>query len=211
MTKRLSIALMMCVALTILVVPALAGNLQNISPGGDVFVGEQGLNLLGVAPGTILNYYTGTQTPGQSAPAATITVGNPTNFYVAPSDFVGRTGNWYTVSGGVATVAVVANDPSQTVSIYDQQSGKDVTGKSVPAGDFLIFRMETNLNVIPTERNSGTTGFMTIKVKTSDGTVYTSLFQSIDPVQQTIGLPEPLKPGTECNAILLEQHSARSQ
>jgi PGF-CTERM protein len=181
MTKRLSIALMMCVALAILVVPALAGNLQNISPGGNVFVGEQGLNLIGVAPGTTLNYYTGTQTPGQSAPAATITVGNPASFYVAPSDFVGRTGNWYTVSGGVATVAIVANDPSQTVSIYDQQSGKDVTGKSIPAGDFLIFRMETNLNVIPTERNSGTTGFMTIKVKTSDGTVYTSLVESTSP------------------------------
>jgi len=178
MTKRLSIALMMCVALTILVAPALAGNLQNVSPGGDVFVGEQGLNLIGVASGTVLNYYTGTQTPGQSAPTATITVGDPTNFYVSPSDFVGRTGNWYTVSGGVATVAVVANDPSQTVSIYDQQSGKDVTGKSIPAGDFLIFRMETNLNVIPSERQSGTTGFMTIKVKSSDGTVYTSLYEN---------------------------------
>ncbi len=154
MTKRLSIALMMCVALTLLVAPALAGNLQNVTAGGDVFIGEQGLNLIGISSGQVLAYYTGSQTVGSSAPAATVTVGNAANFYVAPSDFVGRTGNWY-IGYTSTQVALVVNDPSQTVSIYDQQSGKDVTGKSVPAGDFLIFRMETNLNVIPAERNSG--------------------------------------------------------
>ena len=184
MTKRLSIALMMCVALTLLVAPALAGALQNVSVGQDVFIGEQGLNLIGISSGQVLAYYTGSQTVGSSAPAATVTVGNAGNFYVSPSDFVGRTGNWY-LGTGSQTVGLVVNDPSQTVSIYDQQSGKDVTGKSVPAGDYLIFRMETNLNVIPTERGSGTTGFMTIKVKSSDGTVYTGLQQS-ETITQTL-------------------------
>ena len=75
-------------------------------------------------------------------------------------------------------MAIVVNDPSQTVSVCDQQSGKDVTGKSSAEGDFLIFRIETNLNVIPAERNSGTTGFITLKVRSADGTVYTSLYQS---------------------------------
>ncbi len=186
MTKRLSIALMMCVALTLLVAPALAGNLQNVTVGKDVFIGEQDLNLIGIPSGTILSYYTGSQTVGSSAPAATVTVGNAADFYVAPSDFVGRTGNWYFGSPSTA-VALVVNEPSQTVSVYDQQSGKDVTGKSVPAGDFLIFRMETNLNVIPTERSSGTEGFMTIKVKTSDGTVYTSLYESKTVIQPLTG------------------------
>jgi trimeric autotransporter adhesin len=184
MTKRLSIALMMCVALTLLVAPALAGALQNVSVGQDVFIGEQGLNLIGISSGQVLAYYTGSQTVGSSAPAATVTVGNAGNFYVSPSDFVGRTGNWY-LGTGSQTVGLVVNDPSQTVSIYDQQSGKDVTGKSVPGGDYLIFRMETNLNVIPTERGSGTTGFMTIKVKSSDGTVYTGLQQS-ETITQTL-------------------------
>jgi PGF-CTERM protein len=177
---------MMCVALTLLVAPALAGNLQNVTVGKDVFIGEQHLNLIGIPSGTILSYYTGSQTVGSSAPAATVTVGNAADFYVAPSDFVGRTGNWYFGSPSTA-VAIVVNDPSMTASVYDQQSGKDVTGKSVPAGDFLIFRIETNLNVIPTERSSGTEGFMTIKVKTSDGTVYTQLYQSASVIQPLTG------------------------
>jgi len=184
MTKRLSIALMMCVALAILVVPALAGSLSSVPAGGNVFIGEQGLNLTGVTSGTTLAYYTGTQTPGQSAPAATVNVGNAASFYVAPADFVGRTGNWYVGTSNV--VGIVANDPISTISVYDQQSGKDVTGKSIPAGDFLVFRIETNMNIIPSERQT-TAGFMTIKVKTSDGTVYTSLAQSATVVQPLTG------------------------
>ena len=70
MTKRLSIALMMCVALAILVVPALAGTLNIIPAGGNVFIGEQGLNLTGIASGTTLAYYTGTQTPGVKCPGS---------------------------------------------------------------------------------------------------------------------------------------------
>jgi len=180
MTKRLSIALMMCVALAILVVPALAGNAQNVSVGQNVFIGEQGLNLIGIPSGTVLSYYTGSQTVGSSAPAATVTVGNAASFYVAPSDFVGRTGNWYFASPSTQ-VALVVNEPTQTISVYDQQSGKDVTGKSVPAGDFLIFRMETSLNVVPNERGITNPADMkyTIKVKTSDGTVYTYLYQDV--------------------------------
>ena len=55
-------------------------------------------------------------------------------------------------------------------------AGKIVTGKSVPAGDYINFRLETNLNTIPTQRNS-TVGFIDIKVKNSDGTIYTTLTQ----------------------------------
>jgi PGF-CTERM protein len=174
----------MCVALAVLVVPALAGSLKDVPVGGNVFIGEQGLNLTGIASGTSLSYYTGTQTPGVSAPAATVNVGNAASFYVAPADFVGRTGNWYVGTGLPAVVGIVVNDPVQTISVYDQQSLKDVTGKSIPAGDFLVFRIETNMNVIPSERQT-TAGFMTIKVKTSDGTVYTALQQSVT-VQQTL-------------------------
>ena len=155
--------------------PTPAPIIQNIYPGKDVFIGEQGLKLIGVTPGTQLSWYTGTQIVGASAPAATVTVSDPTNFYVSPTDFVGRTGNWYI--GTSSEVGIVVNDPSQNVKVYDQQTGKDVTGKSILTGDFLNFRIETNLAVIPAERNSGTTGFMNIKVRAPDGTVYSYLHQ----------------------------------
>ena len=70
MTKRLSIALMMCVAITLLVAPAMAANLQNVSLGNDVFIGEQGLNLIGISSGQVLAYYTGSQTVGSECPGS---------------------------------------------------------------------------------------------------------------------------------------------
>ena len=175
MMKKFRVTLIMCMALFLLVMPGMAGTPQTVPLGGNVFIGEQDLNLWGISAGTTLSYYSGSQVPGQSAPSTMITVGNPGKFYVAPSSFVGRTGYWYI--GTTKTIGIVVNDPSQAVSVFDQQTGKDVTGQSVTAGDFLVFRMDTNLKVVPAERNSGTTGFMTIKVKAPDGTLYTYLYQ----------------------------------
>ena len=124
MTKRLSIALVMCVALVLLAGTAVTAYpiINQVPVGGDVFIGEQGL-VLPVPAGTVLSWYTGSQTVGQSAPAATVTVTDPNNFYVAPQTFVGHGGNWYV--GNTNTVAVVANDPSQVVNAWDQQAGAD--------------------------------------------------------------------------------------
>src|SRR5271157_6307997 len=106
MTKRLGIALMMCVALVILATPLVSAQtypvINQVPVGGDVFIGEQRL-VLPVPAGTVLSWYTGSQTVGSSAPAATVTVTDPNNFYVAPSTFVGHAGNWYI--GTTATVA----------------------------------------------------------------------------------------------------------
>jgi PGF-CTERM protein len=174
MTKRFSFALMICVALAVIAVPALAATaLQTIPLGGDVFIGEQGL-VVPVQSGTTLYYYTGSQTPGSTANSGQVTVADANNFYVAPADFVGKAGNWYTGT----TVAIVAKDPSLDIKVWDQQAQKDVTGKSVPGGDYLNFRVESNLNSVPSQRNT-TAGFATIKVKTSDGTVYTALWETV--------------------------------
>ena len=186
MTKQLGIALIMCVTLILLAVPAVSAYpiINKVPLGGDVFIGEQGL-VLPVQTGTVLSWYTGSQTVGQSAPAATVTVTDPNNFYVAPSTFEGHTGPWY--EGTNKTVAIVANDPVQVVNAWDQLAGKIVTGQSIPQADFVNFRIESNLNVIPGEREANIspanqTGFMDIKVKTADGTVYTALSQ--DPSTQ---------------------------
>jgi trimeric autotransporter adhesin len=161
--------------ITITPVPA---DLTTIPMGGDVFIGEQGLKIP-VVSGTTLSWYTGVQTPGVSPPLATVTVLDANNFYVAPASFVGHAGNWYI--GNTNTVAFVVNDPSLVVNVWDQQMQKMVTGKSAPAGDFLNFRLETNLATVPSQR-SDSTGFVTIRVKKSDGTVYTELLQNLTTV-----------------------------
>jgi hypothetical protein len=93
--ERLTIALVMCMAIAMLVVPAPGDALQDIPLGGTVFIGEENLNLLGIPSGTTLTWYTGSQVVGRSAPSATITIADNASFYVSPTDFARRTGNWY--------------------------------------------------------------------------------------------------------------------
>ncbi len=174
MNTRRMVSLVMCVVLATLALPALGDGLQDVPVGGTVFVGEENLNLTGIPSGATLSWYTGTQVIGRSAPSATITIGNNASFYVSPSEFERRTGNWYIGNSG--QVGFIVNNPTLTVSVYDQELSSDVTNNSVSTGDVLTFRIETNMNVIPAQR-PGEDGFLTIRVRSPDGVMYTSLYQ----------------------------------
>ena len=179
MMKRLSLVLMLCLAVALVIMPAAA--VKNvIAAGGDVFIGEQGLNVTaGVnTTGTAkVAWFEAGSRPATDVPNAILTI-NPTNFYVAPSDFVGKTGNWYVypITGDTA-VAFTVNDPSFELKVWDLDANKDVTGKSVTAGERLDIRLETNFYVIAQRPgfNSTTDGYVLIKVRTADGAVYSAL------------------------------------
>lgn len=181
MTKRFSLALIAVVALAMLILPASAG-LTQINRGGDVFIGEEGLDV-SAAVGTFsqVAWFAPGTNPSTDTPNAVIAVGKPTSFYVAPADFVGKTGNWYRWDGGATRNQVAFNvvDPNIAIKIWDQNAKKDVTGKSVPSGNFLNFRVETNVYSALNR-----TGFdpdkdgVNIRVKTADGATYTALFQA---------------------------------
>jgi trimeric autotransporter adhesin len=182
MTKRLSLIVIACVALALLILPASAA-VNQIAQGNDVFIGELGINITDCVGGaTQLAWFAAGSSPATDVPNYVKSVGNAANFYVAPSDFVGRTGNWYQWTGASPAGAAAFNvlDPSIDIKVWDQKTVKDVSGKSVPAGDFLNFRIESNLYTIaqrPTY-DPATNGQFTIKVKTADGFVYNALFQS---------------------------------
>jgi PGF-CTERM protein len=181
MTKRFSLVLISLVALAVLILPASAAN--NVIPlGGDVFIGEQGLDVTAcVASNVNIAWFASGTNPNTDAPNYQFNVGDATNFYVAPSIFVGRTGNWYSAwGGGASTVAFTAVDPSIVIKVWDNNANKDVTGKQVVSGDFLNFRVETNTYSVATRPgyNASTNGFVNIKVKTADGATYTALQQT---------------------------------
>jgi PGF-CTERM protein len=175
MTKRLSLVLISLVALAMLILPASAAN-QVIPAGGDVFIGEQGLDVsagIPTVPTTIAWFASGTN-PATDAPNYQITVTNNANFYVSPAEFVGRTGNWYL--GGTTTVAFNAVDPDLNIKVWDNNANKDVTGKQVVSGSYLNFRVETNTYSVADRADAA--GFINIKVKTADGATYTALYQN---------------------------------
>jgi PGF-CTERM protein len=172
MTKRLTmtlVALALFVILAILPVSAAvnAANGTVIGVGAQVYIGEEGLNLTHT-----LNDFTGAgdgvpaagfTTIGWWASAADIATTSPSkkidlatryyNFQVAPADFVGYTGNWYLLNpagtspiiGPPFVAFFTVQDPSLDIRIWDFGQVTDVTGKSVPQGTKLGFRLDTNL------------------------------------------------------------------
>jgi PGF-CTERM protein len=105
---------------------------------------------------------------GWWASAAQITTTAPTRiinldgryktFVVAPADFVGYTGNWYlidngsgtnaarlAVTTGLPTAVFNVQDPTLDIKVWDLANNLDVTGKSVPQGSDLAFKIETNM------------------------------------------------------------------
>ena len=202
MTKRLTIALI-AVALFVLmaVLPVSAVNGTIINNGATVFIGEGGLNV----EQALINSQPigGTSTTiGWWASAAQITTTPPTktinldfrylDMQIAPSDFVGYTGNWYVIAADGTTalgrVFVVA-DPSLSIAVWDFRlaTGNDVTGKSVPQGEPLGFQINTNMypalmdgrrnnpapyvNMYPSDAD----GYITIKVKDANGATLNAL------------------------------------
>jgi hypothetical protein len=175
MTKRFSLALIALVALAMLILPASAA-VNQIAQGGDVFIGEEGLDVTAaVGNFTQIAWFASGTTPATDTPNYIVAVGNAASFYVAPADFVGRTGNWYNWNGANQGAAFNVVDPNMDIKIWDQNANKDVTGKQVPAGNVENFRVETNTYSVVSRPGYAGEGFVNIKVKTADGATYTAL------------------------------------
>jgi hypothetical protein len=174
MTKRFSLALIALVALVMLILPASAA-VNQIGAGGDVFIGEENLDVTAAVTAANIAWFASGTNPNTDTPNYIVAVGNPASFYVAPADFVGRTGNWYNWNGANVGVAINVVDPNIDIKVWDQNANKDVTGKQVPAGNVENFRVETNTYSVVNRPNYAGEGFVNIKVKTSDGATYTAL------------------------------------
>jgi len=193
MTKRFSLALIALVALAMLILPASAA-LNQIAQGGDVFIGEEGLDVtIAVGGSPQIAWFASGTVPATDTPNFIIAVGTPTSFYVAPADYIGRTGNWFRWNGTNQGVAFNVVDPNIDIRVRDQNGNRDVTGKSVVAGAFLNFRIETNTNSVVNRPGYAGEGFVTIKVKAADGSTYTALWQTNTDAVPAIGIPLTLR------------------
>ena len=146
-----------------------------LKPGDTVFIGEYGLDLsaLGVADGTTLGWFQAGSNVATSSPDDTLIVSNAKSFNVVPGT---RAGAWYNMNNNRA-VAINVKDPSLNIRVWDVQSNKDVTGKTVTAGRLLSFRIDSNLDSVYTQR--GTAAAVTIKVKAPAGNVFNALIDDL--------------------------------
>ena len=173
MTKRLTIALgVLAMFVLVAILPVSADSVNqyylvapNINQGATIFIGEQGLNITPAldqvnAAGVPSNYTTigwwaSAADIHNTAPSVSIdTTGRAGTFYVDQTDFDGYEGQWYLVASdqnqrakpGVGAVFNV-KAPKLTLKILDisQNDDADVSGKSVPWGSYLQFKVDTNL------------------------------------------------------------------
>jgi S-layer glycoprotein len=183
MKAKISITLLALVAVALLAVAPAAAEVTTISPGGVVFVGEQGLTFestpsVTVPVGTVLNWYASGDDPLTAVPAATYTCQGPTNEVISPSTFQTRTGNWYLP--GTKTSIINVMMPAIDVKAYNSGTGEDMTNERVVKDNtYITFRLDSNLYEGLLSRPNYVAGDATnIKVVVVDeeGTVYTALY-----------------------------------
>jgi len=214
MTKRFTIALITIAMFVLLAVMPVSAYVvaQNVSQGATVFIGESGLNITpaqltaqaaGGTNSNVIGWWASAASISASAPTKTIDLtGRNLSFTVAPTDFVGYTGNWYLYNGSTSNQAFIFTvaDPSLAIAPWDfalGSSGTDVSGKSVVQGQKLAFKVDTNMYSAINNRNlrfpvaasdgitaGGTTfgiindGYLDIKVKDPSGVTLTSLMNA---------------------------------
>ena len=191
---KTGIALLLCASF--LLVWPVAAAINTITPGGTVFIGEDGLDVTGAMGGADrIGWWASGASPATSSPDYTIIVSNPANFYISPADFVSHTGPWYRLSslGNVSGAAFTVIDPRLVLKVEDVTVDVDVTDKWVPTGDSLRFRIETNLISIA-QRPGVTSTPITIKVQSPSGAVYTSLVNSAGMSTSTVDIPVTSSP-----------------
>jgi len=185
---------------------------QRITQGATIFIGEDALNITAalnqahgdgstpymVPVNTRIGWWASAAMVTTTSPTRTIDLGGRhSSFTVEPSDFVGYYGNWYLVdpvsgmvdlsNGGSSQVVFNVQDPTLDVKICDLDQGinswgLDVSGKSVPQGTRLTFRIDTNMYQATYSNRpdigDSTKGFITIKVKNENGATYDFLYQN---------------------------------
>mgnify|MGYP000635330418 CR=1 FL=1 len=170
--RWLSIALFS--GLVLCAVPAGAA-LNTIPAMGTVFLGEEGLDITatGVGTGSQVAWY-GPGGSVTSVPSATVTVADPTDFYISPATFSGKTGAWFLLPSN--SLAFYVQDPTLEVRVYDYSLNFEITPSSnwLPAGDAAGFRIETNMYEMA--KRPGVSGApVTIRLNGPDGIEYSSL------------------------------------
>jgi PKD repeat protein len=192
-------------------------DLKRILQGGTIFIGEDGLNITGALASanaaavpvpspnaTVIGWWASAADLYVSSPSKIIDLaGRENNLEVSPADFVGYTGTWYLInpanghpladSQGSPVALFSVQDPSLDMKIWDLDTGADVTGRSVPQGERLTFRVDTNMYAAFDSRyrpdiTAGTPGTIEIKVKNERGARLNYLYRNNTAVISLLGL-----------------------
>lgn len=162
--------------------------INTIPVGGTVFIGEQGLDVSGGVPPapTDIGWWASGAAIATTSPDYQMSIPDPTNFFVSPTEFSSRTGTWYKLPA--KTVIFNVADPQLSLKVEDTTVSVDVTDKWVPTDDQIRFRIEHNLGPIA-QRAGQTSTPITIMVQAPDGGIYSSLVNKAGTATSIVNIP----------------------
>jgi len=151
-----------------------SGEVWNIPKGGTVFISEEGLDLTatGIMNGSQIGWWGQGGSTSSSPPDATVTVVDATYFVVSSILFEGKTGPWYLLPN--RSLAIIVDDSRTVIRVFDETAGIESTNAWVPRGDFVSFRLDTNLYQM-NERPGVEGASMILHLKTPSGARYKAL------------------------------------
>ncbi|EHQ35925.1 MEMAR_RS02690 family S-layer glycoprotein [Methanoplanus limicola] len=182
------------VALILLISPVMAGEYGTVVyPGETVFIGESGLDITpAMAGNNVIGWYYAGNNPTTDAPSSVMTVSNPDDFYVIPGVFTGKTGTWYINPGTPdAKIVFYVQKASLSVSLFNSETGKEISNKIAIENNNIAFRLNSNLDALFSRNSSGSTAGVDCYVETPDGTTLTALIRegiSGDEITQITGI-----------------------
>jgi PGF-pre-PGF domain-containing protein len=186
--------------------------LININRGASVFIGEQGLNIstalstaqtLAGRNSTVIGWWASPDDALTSHSTVAVDLaGREHNFLVSQAEFDGYEGDWHLVdpvtgfscsNGGSPVLVLNVRTPRLDIGVWDLDIGRDVSGRAIPLGENLTFRVDTNL-CLALDKDSrpaisnNTQGIITIKVKGENGAVLNYLYRHNATVQSLTNL-----------------------
>ncbi|UUX93708.1 MEMAR_RS02690 family S-layer glycoprotein [Methanoplanus endosymbiosus] len=187
-SKKIGMALIALVAVLLLAAPAMAAAYgTTITKEATVYTGESGLDISRATGGaTVLGWYAAGSNPKSDAPSAVITISDLANFYVSPDVFSGKTGAWYNQSGTtIANATFYVEKPSLSVSLFDNDTLKDITNQKAITNAKVAIRVNSNLDALfdTTKRLGGGTAGIDVYVETPDGATLTGLYNGTGSVK----------------------------
>jgi len=122
--------------------------INSISPGDIIFIGENNLDIHAAlaGAGAIAWWDTDNESNMNIQPDAVVFITDPHAFFVDPSVFTQKPGDWYQwISDTKGKKVIRIEDPSINLRIWDSTSCQEVSDGVIPPGHFGNFIIESNL------------------------------------------------------------------
>jgi len=129
--------------------PVLA-DIAKIAQGATVYLGETDLDISSALNGCrqIAWYRPGNTTDDLPEMILTFSEKDAFSYNISPDVFANRTGTWYRYYPKPRIPVFSVARPSFSLSVWDLDNNRDVTGQSVPRSTNITYRIDTNLYTV---------------------------------------------------------------